>query len=100
MNLKRCQRYYFKQLLTFFNCGRYNHTSGPSLADFYFPTEMRANPTASTSGTFVSSAGYTGTPGFGGLRTTAFYLSGPSISANQMEYVGGSDAYIIGDAEL
>jgi hypothetical protein len=100
VNLKRCQRYYFKQLLTFFNCGRYNHTSGPSLADFYFPTEMRANPTASTSGTFVSSAGYTGTPGFGGLRTTAFYLSGPSISANQMEYVGGSDAYIIGDAEL
>jgi len=100
VNLIRCKRYYFKQELRFFICARYNHSSGASLGDFYFPTEMRANPTASTSGTFVSSSGYVGTPGFGGLRNTAFYLIGPSIGANQIEYAGGSNAFIIGDAEL
>ena len=100
VNLRRCQRYYFKQELRFFICARYNASTGASLGDFYFPTEMRATPTASTSGTFVSSAGYVGTPGFAGLRNTAFYLSGPSIGANQIEYAGGSDAFIIGDAEL
>jgi hypothetical protein len=98
VNLRRCMRYYQEQDLRIFICARYNAGTGISLGDYYFPVPMRAAPTAGTSGTFTSSAGYIGTPSFGAIRDTALYLQGPSIGANEIEYCGGG--FITMSAEL
>ena len=100
VNLERCMRYYQTYFMSLMILARYNASTGLSLAQFFFSKTMRAEPTFSTSGTFISSAGYTGTPSGSTLKTTSVNLSGPSIAANQVEYCGGSDAFINLDAEL
>ncbi len=100
VNFDRCKRYFQKYQLHYLILARYNASTGNSLAQFTFSKEMRSAPTFSTSGTWISSAGYIGTPSGSTPQTTSININGPSIGANQIEYAGGTNAFIKLDAEL
>jgi hypothetical protein len=100
VNFNRCRRYYQEYRIFNLLAGRYNYVSGISLVQFQFTKNLRATPTYSTAGTWVSSSGYAGTPAASSLDKEYVVLSGSSISANAIEYIGGTTSYIELDAEL
>ena len=101
--LQLCKRYYEQIVPKLYILGRFSGSSGAAYAQYHFNVEKRAAPTCSTSGTFVSSSGYTGTPSFTSTRTdsTTFYAG--SVAANGILFLHTTDsdnALIIFDAEL
>ena len=100
VNFNRCRRYYQEYKIDTFLSGRYNAGSGISLVQFQFTKNLRATPTYSTAGTWVSSSGYAGTPTASSLNKEYVILGGSSISANAIEYIGGTTSFIELDAEL
>ena len=98
--LALCQRYYYKtDIIRYLNLGRFNHTAGNGIAWWNHPVYMRAAPTMSTSGTWNSSTGYSGTISYAGISIDGCQVYGATnLSANQIYYAHG--AKIIGEAEL
>ena len=100
VNFNRCLRYYQEYKISNLLAGRYNAGSGISLVQFQFTKNLRATPTYSTAGTWVASSGYAGTPTASSLDKEHVVLAGSSISANAIEYYGGTNAFVELDAEL
>ena len=80
---------------------RFSGSSGTAYGQYHFNVEKRAAPTCSTSGSFVSSSGYSGTPSFTATLTdsTTFYAG--SVAGGGILYLhDDSNALIKFDAEL
>ncbi len=98
--LALCQRYFQSTgVLAFFNVGRFTASGGAPLNFLHFENEMRASPTLSTTGTFLTTTGYQGTPGFSNITSHGCRISGTvSISAGAINYIHGGT--VLMSAEL
>jgi len=90
VNLERCQRYLQFIDAEYFVVPRFNNGTGKPLGQLTFPKTMRASPTGTATGTFLSSTGYAGTPSFYNIQPVCLALEGAnSIAANVVEYLHG-----------
>jgi hypothetical protein len=87
--LANCQRYFQTTgVITSFNLTRFSLSSGVPLNWWNLPVVMRVAPTVSTSGTFTSSSGYSGTPTISDATIQGFRILGAnSIAANTTNWV-------------
>jgi hypothetical protein len=90
VNLGRCQRYLQFIDAEYFVVARWDSSAGNPLGQLNFLKTMRAAPTASAIGTFLTGAGYAGIPSFNNIQTVCLALGGAdSISANAIRYLHG-----------
>ena len=80
---------------------RFTGSAGTAYGQYHFNVEKRAAPTCSTSGTFTSSSGYSGTPSFTATATDATTLYAGSVASGGILYLHSDpDGLIKFDAEL
>ena len=91
--LLSCQRYYEQFTPKLYILARYSHHDGAPYGQYHFKAEKRAAPTCSSSGTFVSSSGYSGNPSFSDTLVDSTDIYGANtVTAGGILYVhdGGS----------
>ena len=91
--LLSCQRYYEQFTPKLYILARYSHHDGSPYGQYHFKAEKRAAPTCSSSGTFVSSSGYSGNPSFSDTLVDSTDIYGANtVSAGGILYLhdGGS----------
>ena len=101
--LQLCKRYYEQFVPKLYIFARFSSSAGAAYAQYHFNVEKRAAPTCSTSGTFESTSGYSGTPSFVYTRTDSTTLYAGSVAANGILYLFTTDsdnALIKFDSEL
>lgn len=85
--LQLCKRYFYRTgEFAYHPVVRWGESTGATLAAFYHPVEMRANPSISISTNFQSGNWFTGNPSFDSIDKHTFSLNGNSRAANGIEY--------------
>lgn len=86
-DLQLCKRYFYRTgEFAYHPVVRWGESTGTTLAAFYHPVEMRANPSISISTNFQSGNWFTGNPSFDSIDKHTFSLNGNSRAANGIEY--------------
>jgi len=103
--LIRCKRYFEIIKPGYFNLGRFDNSSGQGFNFIQFQATKRNSPTASTSGTFRSSSGYSGNISFDSTTVDgASIYTANSTSQNGILYIvddnGDGTMMLKFDAEL
>ena len=83
-----CQRYYEELHPRLLVLARYSHHDGNPYAQYHFKVEKRAAPTCTSSGTFQSSTGYSGSPSFSDtLKDSTDIYGANSVTAGGILYL-------------
>ena len=100
--LQLCKRYYEQIVPKLYILARFSGSAGTAYGQYHFNVEKRAAPTCSTSGSFVSSSGYSGTPSFTATLTdsTTFYSPNTAAAGGILYLHDDSNGLIKFDAEL
>ena len=86
--LALCQRYYEELHPRLLVLARYSHHDGNPYAQYHFKVEKRAAPTCTSSGTFVDSSGYSGSPSFSDTLADSTDIYGAnSVTAGGILYL-------------
>ena len=86
--LLKCQRYYEELHPRLLVLARYSHHDGGAYAQYHFKVEKRAAPTCTSSGTFQTSTGYSGSPSFSDtLKDSTDIYSANSVVAGGILYL-------------